>query len=504
MAVSNFSIMDRSSVSRAAHAFSAKLRTLRGKIYAPLVVALGVGGLLRIAAMIAAYPAIFHSRDMLRFARIWPPNLFDDYSAPVGYPLVLRILQAISNQIAPVIVLQHAAGLGIGILGYAVARRLGAPRAVGVATALPALLSGDLLFIEHSLASETLFTLLVAAGLFAGTIAIVRHSIMTFVLASCLLGLSTLVRGNGFVLPGALAAGAVVSLWRSPRVLALALVAALVPAATVVVAYIALARLTGGYPGLFEMNGFALYGRVAPFADCARFRPPTGTAVLCETRPVSQRPGPMWYFSPNRPAVSQFTIPGQLFGFRAIDERKNGLFRRFALEVIKHQPLDYAHEVLLDAARYFVPTLDKRAEVGLSPGRYDFRAVDLWEDESWLTGLMAHKYRDAHIHRQSVLLNIIGEYGSIVRFNGVVLLLALGASLIGVAVTPDHVVRAALVMLLATAAVLYLLPVFVSTYDFRYGFPGQVPLGWAAALGTWSVFSERRRRQRGLSPSADG
>lgn len=481
------------------------MRSLRGKIYLPLAIAFSIGAGLRLAVMVAVYPAIYFGWDLIRYARIWPRNLFEDCWMPAGYPFILQILRGISNQIALVITLQHFAGLGVGLFGFALARRLGAPRPVAVATALPALLSGDLLFIEHAVATEPFFNFLLAASLVAVATGITRRSMTALALGSCLLGLSTLVRSIATVLPLAFALGVIFALWRSPRLCLRALAIAVVPAVVIVRAYAAIVTSIGGFPGLTEMNGFYLYSRVAPVADCARFRPPKRAEVLCETRPASKRPGPFFYGgSEESPSRRHFEVPGALYGIFTMDPRNNALFREFALGAVTHQPLDYVHEVAVDLGRYFVPSLDQRAWIAWGPEYYDFRADKLWTGESFLEGLLSNRYQGTQIHRRRVLLGIVGAYASFVRLNGAVLALTLVGSLVGIALTRNPAMRGVLILLLSTGAALLVVPVLVSSYDYRYGFPAQVPLGWAAVLGGWTAVSRWRHRTASTtSPKAE-
>ena len=320
------------------------------KVYWPLLLALSLAACLRIAALLAAYPAIYYGRDMIRYARVFPVNLFDDWWMPVGYALFLKILHGISDHIAPIIILQHAFGLGIGLLGYFMARSLNLPRAVSVVCALPAWFSGDLLFIEHTIASETLFHLFMAMALLAATTGIAKQSMLAVLAASCLIGVSALVRNIGLVLLGALVAGIIVAMWRSPRLLVGALVLAIAPALMITRIYVAIAEATGGYAGVSDMGGWNMYARVATFADCRRFEPPAGSEVLCETRPPSERPGTFFYGnSPNSPAKIHFGLPNALYDFYVLDRSKNDLVRQFALKAMLGQPWDYLHVMARDA-----------------------------------------------------------------------------------------------------------------------------------------------------------
>ena len=466
--------------------------------YLPLCIALAIGFALRVSAMVAAYPAIYFSRDMIRYVRIWPRNLLEDYWMPIGYPLFLRLLHTISDQVAPIIILQHIGGLLIGVVGYAVARQLGAARAVAVASAVPALVSGDLLFIEHAIASETLFALFMSISLLLATIGLVRRSSVILTAASCLIGCTTLVRSVGLVIPIALGMAIIAASWRSPRVLLRMMAAGVIPAYIIVNVYSFIARAQGGYPGLSEMNGWGLYSRVAPFADCSRFTPPPGTAMLCEARPESERPGPFFYgWSSASPARAHFSVPGALLDFYSLDPSKNGILREFGLAVVKHQPFDYIRQVALEAGRYFTPSIDKRKNIGPGPEFYDFRAAHQWEAEAWLEGVLSSRYKQTPITRSPAVLEMLGAYSSVVRLGGAVLFILLAGSFTGILLTRDGTVRGALIMYTATAGALALLPVLMSTYDYRYSFPAQIPLAWSGVLGMWIAVARFRRAGSG-------
>ena len=480
--------------------YSNAIRRLRTALPFPLVLALMTGTALRIAAMMAAYPAVYHSRDMIRYTLIWPKQLFADWWMPAGYPFILKVLRMVTPQVALVTVLQHAAGLVIGLCGYALARRVGAPRWIAVAAAVPALVSGDLLFIEHSLSTETFFTLFMAAAFVTAAIAFTRQSLPPLVAASCLLAAATLMRNIGQLLVVAIALGVMVAWWGSPRAMVKALVLATLPAVLILRGYFALATAGGGYAGLSDMGGWNLYGRTSTFADCAQFEPPPGSEVLCESRPASERPGTFFYgSSPHSPAKIHFTLPNATYDLFALDRSKNALVREFALRAITHQPLEYARTVARDAGRYFMPSLDQRGWAGPGPEWYDFRSVHRWESEAWLTSVIAEHYVDATIHWRPRVVAAIGAYAAIVRFHGVVLFVVLTFALAGLVLTRTRTILAVLVMLISGALALYLLPVVMATFDWRYGFPAQVPISWAAALGLWVAIT--RWRRAGADPS---
>ena len=82
---------------------------------------------------------------------------------------------------------------------------------------------------------------------------------------------------------------------------------------------------------IVEGSGWVLYARAAEFADCRRFTPPGGTAVLCDRTPQSRRRGPGYYLYLGGPGRAAFGGPVS----------HDGTVRRFALAAIVHQPLDY-------------------------------------------------------------------------------------------------------------------------------------------------------------------
>ena len=84
------------------------------------------------------------------------------------------------------------------------------------------------------------------------------------------------------------------------------------------------------------MSGWNLYARVAPFADCRKFTPPDGTAILCEATPAIEPARAIW--------LRLGSGIGSQKTFRAWTKtgRKLG---EFAKRAIIHQPWDYVRAV---------------------------------------------------------------------------------------------------------------------------------------------------------------
>src|SRR5204862_988207 len=68
-----------------------------------------------------------------------------------------------------------------------------------------------------------------------------------------------------------------------------AAVAVGLPAVVVICAYAGVADTVGEAAGYTDLGGFELYGRVAQFADCTKFKPPGRTWLLCQPTPPADR-----------------------------------------------------------------------------------------------------------------------------------------------------------------------------------------------------------------------
>ncbi len=236
---------------------------------------------------------------------------------PAGYPVMLAALAAIWSSLTFVAVVQHALGLLATVLLYLTVRRLGAPLWLALGAAAVIALVPDVVFFEHALLSESVFLVLVTAATYAAVRGIDESDrnprlgawLAWLAAAGALLAFAALFRAVGQVLVPLIPIVAVIAV-RGPigRRLAAALAAA-VPAAALLLAYSAALSAAGGYFGLADGQGWALYARMAPIADCSRFDPPPGTEGLCERRPPDSRPGPDDYAWNPRHARTLFIGP---------------------------------------------------------------------------------------------------------------------------------------------------------------------------------------------------
>ncbi len=356
------------------------------------------------------------------------------------------------------------------------------------------LLPLDQIVLEHALMNEPLFTLLLVVGLYAAVRALEdprpivgrldsRHAWIAA--AAVAIALSAWVRAVGvpvialFVLWFALA---LPGSWRARLANAVACAAA---AGAVLLTYFAIHESHTGYFGLSESSGWALYSRVAPFADCSRFDPPEGTrrAVRGDAPRPAGRDRTSTASEPDSPAR-------RLFGGPPAGNEELGAFARRALFA---QPLSYLEDVGRDVIRYFQPTFMPQDFSGVGPELLDVdrRAGD---DELALAATFNAYYADDEyeINRGVDTLAAIQD---VLRVHPKLLLLSLLLALAGVVVARGRL-RWGLLLLLATALAIMVIPPATVIWSSRYAVPAQGPLVAAAAIGAWALF-ERIRASRG-------
>jgi hypothetical protein len=249
---------------------------------------------------------------------------------PSGYPFMLWLLEPFRS-LAVVVGVQHAMGLGIGVAGYALLRRVGLPGWGATVAMAPVLLSAAAIQIEHFPLSDTLFAFLVM-------IAVVLMMwwpdppVWACGLAGLLLAAAALARSEGVPLLIVFLACLLVRFagWRTVASVLVMCVTFAIPVA----GYAAWFDSAYGTFQLTASDGAFLYGGVTPFADCAKMKPPPAERSLCLNVPVSQRQYPAFYiWSRTSPLHA---LPGGKLGKRA-----GRLATSFALRAIRAQPLDY-------------------------------------------------------------------------------------------------------------------------------------------------------------------
>ena len=466
-----------------------------------LAALLVAGALLRLLFIFAWRPAFMGWPDAASYIEVSQgaggtllgnAELFGNTLRPAGYPLFLWALHALVPSLQFVIIVQHVLGLATAALFYLAVARAGAPRLLGLVPAGIVALGADIMFVEHAPISETLFTFLVAIGLYAA----VRSQEGERLRWPAICGLALVLAASVRVVAVPLLP--VVGLWlltctglplrRRLTVLAVGAVSALALLGT----YYAIQERTVGRTGLSPNGVWNVYGRVAPFADCSKFTPPPGTEPLCERTPRSRRPYTNhytfnWYYSPG---VRIFGNP------HVASAEQTDQIAAFSWAVIVGQPLDYAEEVGAGLLRYVAP--ESFRGYGGGPSYHDLVHRVLFHPRFQEEGLGVARRHYGDADRFSAnhgLIDVLRTYESATRIQGPLFVLMALLSVAAPFLTRGRVRGAALLFALA-AWTLLVTPVATVQFSARTGLPGFGPLAAAAALGGWRVVAAVRGRHR--------
>ena len=312
------------------------------------------GFVVHFAAWIAYWPALFYS-DSVSYADLAAHGGFSP-TRQMAYSWILRVLTTIGGEslgvLAFVTALQHLAGLAVGVLTYAMLRRLDVARWLAVAGAGVFVLDVFAMSIEQQILSEGFYVLVLTASL-ALLVIPRKRTTGLIMLSGLLLGAAMWLRSAGmFAVPAWFAY--VVWDQRAWRPVLAAVGALAVP----VLIYSTIYWSGTGVFGFTQTSGWFMYGRVAEIANCKTADIPPGTTRLC---PRKHHPGAAWYiWDYSSPAWKVYGRnpggdPDRLTRF----DRK---LRTFAFAVIKDRPLAYAGLAATDFVRFFQPGLMKRGD----------------------------------------------------------------------------------------------------------------------------------------------
>lgn len=454
------------------------------------------GAVLRGLFMVAWRPAFMGWPDAKSYIDVAHGDLFSSTLRPAGYPLFLRLLDVVDPGMAGVVLVNHALGLAAAVLLYLAVVRAGGPRPLGLVPAAIVALNGDTVFLEHSPLSEPLFIFLVALGLYAAVRTLDVTSALWPAVAGVALAYSATVRVVGLVLLPVLVLWLLAASHGALRRRAAFAAIAALGALGVLGGYYAAQELAVGKTGLSRHGVWHLYGRVAPFADCSRFRPPPGTEVLCETTSRAQRPITdayifNWWYSP---AVRAYDYP-----FASTPEVTAAL-GAFSWAVVVGQPLDYLGEVGTDMLRYVAP--ESLRGISGGPSYADLVGTPIlfnpvFEGEG-LTSVRRHygwTSRSFDVNRP--LLDGLRVYESATRIQGPLMVVLALLSLAGPFVTRGRARCAALLFTLSAWALL-VAPVAALQFSARTAVPAFGALGAAAAVGGWGCLVHVRRSTAAL------
>ena len=449
--------------------------------YRPLLLLFAAGVFLRAILTVAYFPAVMMSYDAPRYARINSMPMFGDFWMPAGYPMLLRLLHAISHQLWFTIAVQHVMGLSVGLMMFLAMRRLGTKRWIACLPAGVIFLSGDHLYLEHIMMADWFLIFLTAAGLAAAVRGFVPELNLWWIsMGSALLAAAALTRSVGIVLLPILVTCVAVWVRKLHGLRAIAIAAVVLPGAGVFSLYVgAFALMHGQYLGLWDMSGWNLYSRVAPFADCREFDPPEGTRILCEQRAPADRPGPFGY------VWDLSSVPRVNFELGPETGRKLGAFAR---QAILHQSTAYLRAVMVDLAKYVDPSINQRPYAGQPPEILSFG----WRDttaEQLVVRAMSRGYRGTavHLHGQQIL----GSYQNVFRVGGLSTCALALFTVLGMFKARGPL-RLGVFLFGLSAFALYLVPVLTISYDYRYGIPPTTLVVVSGVLGAASFWRQMR------------
>ncbi len=313
--------------------------------------------LVRLGIVLTFWPALFYIGDSFDYLGIAYRFTVVGWGAvhPSGYPLLIKVMALPGRNIATIAVVQHIAGLGIGVLAYVLLLRLSVDRFLAALAAGFVLLNGWEVVLEQHILAETFFGLALIASAY---LVIIANGLVATAGSGFLLGFSVLLR------PVALVAAPiwlVYAAWKhrlSGRLL-VGVVALAVP----VVSYASVHAAAGRGFGFSQFDGWVLYGRVAGIADCSKFSVPRGTEGLCEsTAERRDRLAKGW--TPSRYVFSPRSPAERTFGYMT-KEQANPKLRAFALAVIRDRPLTYVRTVASNLTWTFRPHAGR---IGMDPG----------------------------------------------------------------------------------------------------------------------------------------
>lgn len=450
--------------------------------------ALGAGLLLRVCLMLFYTPTVFnyYGGDVARYMRldfVGIHGIFGDNEMTAGYPAFLAALRAVWAWLPLTTATQHLLGLGSAALLYACVVRAGAPRWAALVPAAVVALSGDVLFLEHSILTEALWmpAVLLGIGLVACAITAERPAWWLAGGGTALAG-AVLVRNTSLGLVLLAAVWAALCLPGGLRARLAHGLAVLLPALAVIGSYIAVSGpLAGGYSGISENRGVILYGRVAQFADCTRFTPDPRARSLCTSVPPDARPGPLyWKWGAESPLRAEF----QLDGF---DREQQGVLYGFAREAIVHQPLDYLRAAAKDGARFVSPNIGSaRPFGGADPSRMSFGSSTPYAQaasQEELAAQMEEAYGGVGTGRASGLARtLFGAYQATFRVNGALLLILAVLGIVGSAIGSRQI-RAGASLFLLAGLLLLLVPALLWSYDARFAVLPATLFAASAAFG---------------------
>ncbi|MGH2952028.1 MAG: ArnT family glycosyltransferase, partial [Solirubrobacterales bacterium] len=436
-----------------------------------LVCLIAAGVAIRAFAAISWWPVTTTLPDEIIYASAAADNPLDNPQHPAGYPAVLALIGTVTREVAVPVLLQHLSGIASALVLYAAVRRITGTPWPALAPAAVVLLNADLVYLEHTVMSESLFLLALSGALYAAVRVIDSPQPRWAWVLACgvLLALSGTLRSAGYFCIPVVVIGVMLARQRPWRANWRPAVSIVATAAILLLAYATAAAAVGGRFEIAPAQGWHLYGRVAPFADCDRFDPPAGTEALCESAPADQRPGLDYYlFDGSSPAHREFGPLGA----------HDGTLGAFGRAALLAQPGDYLSAVWDDVKGFYVPST------------YPFRPgagsdLDPQLDWSWTLAAAAQRVptteRDIELGLEGFFddfsldverdgLERLHDYQRVFRFGATALAITTALTLLGLLAGPRRNRIGVLLFGVGGLAIL-LLPMLSVHYAARYAVP---------------------------------
>ena len=441
---------------------------------------------LRVLAALSWWPIATNLGDSWPYAAHALHDPFDDPQHPAGYSLMLAAVGAFTRDVGLVGVLQHLMGIASALILFAGVRRLCGSPWPGLLGAAVILLGADQVFLERSIMSETLFTLLLTATIYATARALESPERWhPWPLVAAALGLLAGVTRPAALILLPLIALALVLAAPRPRLARWRPAAAF--SALAAVGLLAFATANDISHDRFEVAptpGWHLYSRAATIANCTQFQPPAGTRALCEQTGREERLGPDWYlYYPGSPATRRF---GNITNSEGAGDAQLGAWARRA---ILADPRAYLEAVWPDLEAYFFS------------GDYEYKfgkGVDLDAQLDWGGEWDAASERTTQkgmewffdpftVRRDDGLLGFLHDYQRVFRFGATALTIATILTLLGLCLGRRRE-RIALMLLGVGSLAMILIPTFSVTYSGRYTVPMAGLLAASAAIAAIAIW----------------
>lgn len=444
-----------------------------------LIALLVAAATLRVLVHVAYQPALLYIDS---YAYLGHVESFEPGGVhPIGYSVLLLSWLLPLGGLSSVTAVQQVIGIGIGIGIYAVVLRRGGPPWLGAVAAVPVLLDGYQLQIEHNIMTEPLFQ-----ALLLGAIALLiwrpRPGYLALAGAGVCFGVAATVRPVAEIAAVVVFCAALLA-WRSRRhrpaagwlAVSLLVVSFLVP----LFGYASWNKLAGND---FELDGPAraklLYARTAPVADCSELaadRVPTHVMALCPAEPPEQRHGPDWYAHDSASPFKHIAYPPGV--------TENDAMHEFAVHVALNDPLRVTGAVVGDFLKGFAPVRTQSPnDVPLERWRFQdgYPVYPPYDHDAWI-----RFYGGEGAEVRPALAGFLRDYQTFGYMPGTLLGVLALAGLLGPAGVGyarwSGVRRSCLLPLLTGLGLLGASAIF--EFSWRYQLPGLVLFPLAGALG---------------------